>query len=345
MDDLEGEACQHLSGCIDVITPYAVRVAATLRLADLIAAGASRLDALADAARVDSAALRRLMRYLACRGVFREVEPDAYALTDPARLLLDGHSLGLRAWLDVEGVAGRMDLAVTGLLGSIRTGDAAYPSVLGRPFWDDLAAEPARAQQFDRLMDGHSEWFAQAVVDSYDWSSAAHVVDVGGGTGTLLARILRADARLRGTLVELPATVATAEARFASAGVADRCRVVAGSFFEPLPRGGDLYVLANIVHDWSDREAVAILRRAAEAAGTAGRVLVVERALDEGDAEEMTGMDLRMLVVFGSRERTLGELRELAAGARLAVEAVHRTRVGYLLIECVSGDPSAPEAP
>jgi hypothetical protein len=345
MDDLEGEAWRELSRRLDIITPYAVRVAATLRLADRIAAGAARLDELAAAAAVDRAALGRLMRYLACRGIFREVEPDAYALTDPARLLLDDHPLDLRAWLDLDGLAGRMDAAVTGLLGAIRTGEAAYGRLLGRPFWDDLAAEPALAQEFDRLMHGHSEWFAPAVVAAYDWSSAAHVVDVGGGTGTLLTRILQTDARLRGTLVELPATVPAAEAAFASAGLADRCRAVAGSFLEPLPAGGDLYLLANIVHDWSDRDAVAILRRAADAAGAAGRVLMVERALDHGDREEMTGMDLRMLVVFGSRERTEGELRELATAAGLAVRDVRRTPVDYLLLECVSARPSAPAAP
>ena len=128
--------------------------------------------------------------------------------------------------------------------------------------------------------------------------------------------------------MELPATAAAAETALAHLG--DRAGVVPGSFFDPLPPGGGAYVLAQIPHDWPDDGALAILRRCAE---TGGRVVVVERPLD-GDPVEMTGMDLRMLVVFGGRERTVRELGALAATAGLRVAAVTPAGGGFAVLDC-----------
>jgi 2,7-dihydroxy-5-methyl-1-naphthoate 7-O-methyltransferase len=344
-EDLDSAAWRELQDRIDLMTPYAVRVAVTLGLPDLISGGATTPAALAAAARADAGALERLLRYLACRGLFR-AGPDGYGLTPLSRLLTAGHPLGMHGWLRLDGAAGRMDAAVPGLLDAVRTGAAAYPARHGHGLWDDLASDPALAADFDALMTAHSAWLAPAVAAAGDWRPGEHVVDVGGGTGTLLAAILRTDASLRGTIVDLPATIAAAAPLLAAQALDGRCELVAGSFFDPLPAGAGTYVLANILHDWPDDDALAILRRAAAAAGPRGRVLVVERPLDGPAGErEMTGMDLRMLVVFGSRERTAAQLESLARGAGLRVRATRPTDTGYTLFECVSAaHASAPAA-
>jgi hypothetical protein len=299
-----------LDGLIDLISPYAVRAAATLRLADRIAAGTTTTAELARAAGADPDALGRLLAYLAARGVFRR-DGGGWALTADAEALRDGE---LRAWLDSDGAGGKMDAAVPGLLESVRTGEAAYPRVHGRSVWDDEAA------QLDAMWAAHCASFAADVAAARAW--LGHVVDVGGGTGTLLAAILAAHPGTRGTLVERPETAE----RVAHGPPFD---VVAGSFFDPLPPGGDVYVLSQVLHDWPDAEAVALLRRCADAGG---RVVVIERLL-EGDDAEMTGMDLRMLLVFGSRERSLDDLAALAARAGLTVTGVTRTPSGFALVD------------
>ena len=142
------------------------------------------------------------------------------------------------------------------------------------------------------------------------WESVRTVVDVGGGTGSLLAEILRARPTVRGTLVDLPATVARSAAIFQAAGVADRATAVGQSFFDPLPAGADLYVLKKVLDDWPDREASAILDRCAEAARPAGRVAVIGGVSpDDGHGPSP---ELLMMVLVGGRNRSLPEFREMA---------------------------------
>ncbi len=299
----------------DLITPLAIRVAATLRLADHIAAGRRTAPELAEAAGADPDAVGRLVRHLVAEGVFGE----GYSLGPLGHELLDGS--GLRSRLDMEGALGRGDLAFTRLLDAVRTGEPVYPAMYGRSFWDDTA-DPARAPAYDDHMSHDVGRWTSSVLAACDWSRFGHVVDVGGGDGSLLAALLDAHPGLRGTVLEQPGTAERARAKLADWG--DRADAVAGSFFDPLPAGGDAYLLCAILHDWPDAEAQAILRRCAEAAGAEGRVLVVERTGPGGQAPS-TAMDLRMLVLFGGRERTASQIAELAASAGLQLVKAHQS--------------------
>jgi 2,7-dihydroxy-5-methyl-1-naphthoate 7-O-methyltransferase len=314
--------------------PWAVRVAATLRLADLITDDGTHLDDLAALAGADRDALGRLLRFLAARGVFVEAAPGVFALNEAARMLREDHPARLRRWFDLDGAGGAMDRAYSGLLDTVRTGAPAYPKVAGRDFWADLAGDPQLAASFGSLMEAHSSELADDVVAGYPWDQISLLVDVGGGSGALLARILGAHPHLRGILVDLVAGTSEATALLEEAGVGDRCEPRVIDFFGPLPAGADVYLLRNIVHDWPDERATAILRRCSDAAGAAGRVLIVERVVTrEGDQQELTGMDLRMLVLLGGRERVLGEFNALAAAAGLRFLASRRTTSEYWLLE------------
>lgn len=316
---------------IDLISPMAMRVAATLRLADRIAAGTSTLTELAADVEVDPDALGRLLRYLAARGVFAETEPGRFALTGSAELLRDDHPDQIRVWLDLTSGLGRVDFA---LLDVVRTGEPGYPMVRGRGFWADLAGDPGLTASFDSAMVQHMAWWAPWLT-AQDWSGTQHVVDVGGGTGPLLIALLQAHLYLRGTLVELPATAVSAERALAEAGLSRRCDVVAGSFFDPLPAGADVYLLSWIVHDWNDTDAMAIMRRCAQAAGPGGRVVLGELVATGGEnRQNFTHMDLRMLVLFGGRERTLEDFATLADAAGLTITSLTPTERGNSLIDC-----------
>jgi precorrin-6B methylase 2 len=324
----------------DAITPWAVRAAATLRLADLISAGTTSLPDLAAKAHADPDALRRLMRYLTVRGVFAETEPGVYALTPAADMLREDHPAGRRTWWDVDGVAGRIEGSFIRLKDAICTGEAAYPLVYGQPFYEDMATNPERARSFNALMATHASYFGQ-IVSGYDWSGVKHVFDIGGGTGALLTEILRGNPGMNGTLVDLPGVVEEAEEALAAAGIADRAAVVGGSIFQRLPAGGDLYVLSNVLHDWGDDKATEILRRAAEAAGSDGRVLVVQilvdmaqqESMDPGELYFITQMDLRLLSLMGGKERTYEEFVHLAANAGLKPRSRVKVPAGQTLME------------
>jgi len=112
-------------------------------------------------------------------------------------------------------------------------------------------------------------------------------------------------------------------------------------FFGPLPAGADVYLLRNILHDWPDEQAVAILSRCAQAARGDGRVLVAERVITtDGDQNELTGMDLRMLLLFGSRERTLAEFNALADAAGMRPVSTRATTSSYWLLEYAPNQPA-----
>ncbi|WP_433062493.1 methyltransferase [Dactylosporangium sp. CS-033363] len=310
---------QSLWAAADLATPMAIRVAATLRLADHIAAGITTSDGLAARVGANPDALGRLLGHLATAGIVARTEAG-YALTDLGEQLRDDHPQGQRAWFDLEGSVGRGDLCFVDMLHTVRTGEAAFPVRFGRPFWDDLAADPGRQAQFDGLMSGRLTAGLPDVAAGFPWGGLGHVVDVGGGDGSMLIAILRAHPGLRGTVVDLPGSTGRAERAIAAAGLAGRAGVAAGSFFDPLPAGAGGYLLSGVLHDWNDEDAVRILTRCAEAAGPAGAVLVVDHI---GEAFDTEG-DLRMLCYFNGRERTLGRLRDVAAAAGLAVAAVHK---------------------
>jgi hypothetical protein len=140
------------------------------------------------------------------------------------------------------------------------------------------------------------------------------IADIGGGRGHLIRAILDQTPRARGIVFDQAHVVKDALLH-------DRMTAVAGSFFDdPIPRA-DCYVLSNIVHDWADDEARAILRAVREAAGTDSTLLLMEFLVPEGDEGfEATDIDIDMLILVGGRERTEREYGELlaATGWRLA---------------------------
>lgn len=333
-DGTETSAWRVLAPLTDLVTPMAVRAAATLRLADLMGDRPVPVEELARRSDTDPDALARLLRHLICHGLFAEPRPGAFAVNETAALLRSDHPSGVRTGLDLDGFGGRMDLAFTGILHTVRTGEPAWEAVFGAPYWRYLADNPELSAAFDELMSVDSRYVAAAAA-SYDWSGTRHVVDVGGGAGTLLAAILEANPHLRGTLVDLPETAERGRRRLAERGLDGRGDVVGQSFFDPLPTRGDVYVLSSVVHDWADPEAVAILRRCAEAAGPDGRVVLIEQhSAEDGDPAAYAEMNLRMLVLAGGRERDLAAYTALVSEAGLTVTDVHTTELGQIRITC-----------
>jgi SAM-dependent methyltransferase len=312
----------------DLSTPWSVHVVATLRIADHIEAGHTEIGALAAAAGADRDSLQRVMRHLVSKGLFEQPAPGHFALNEIARGLLgDAGRLGF----DLDSFGGRMAHAWGTLLPAVRTGKPAYHEAFGCGFWEDLETHPEMGAKFDELMGpGHGVPDWRVLVNGADWETIRTVVDVGGGTGALLAEILRARPEVRGTLVDLPRPVARSVEVFAAAGVADRATSVAQSFFNTLPAGSDLYILKNVLSDWPDREAAAILRRCAEAARPSGRVVAFTGA---GPGEEASP-ELLMMVLVGGRGRTLDEFGKMARQAGLEVTAVGRQASGKVIAEC-----------
>jgi predicted O-methyltransferase YrrM len=314
----------------------AVHAAAALGVADLLADGPRSCTALAEATGTQAPFLHRLLRMLASAGMFAEVEPGVFGLTPLAALLRDGPG-SMRAYALFYAELG--PIAWGELVGVLRTGRTGYQLATGMSEWEYYAANPQAGAVFDAGMTALSGQQAAAIVDAYDLPSTGTVVDVAGGHGTLLATMLRARPGLRGVLFDQPHVVAGAPSLLAAAGVADRCEVVGGDFFEAVPAGGDLYTLKLILHDWEDERAVAILRSCRRAMGAGASLLVVETVVPPGLAapsEERAAAarrDVNMMVWTGGRERTADQFRALLADAGFRLARVVPTAGGPGLIE------------
>ncbi len=314
-----------LDRTLDLATPWCLFVAATLRIPQLVAAGHRDVGDLAMTAGCDPDALHALLSYLAAKGVFTEEPSGRFSCNKAAE------QLGAARFLDLGGIGGRMAHAWGTLLDYVRTGRPAYHKVFGLPFWEDLAAHPEIAAEFDELMGpaGHG-------VPDYDielsggWDQIRTVVDVGGGTGSMLTSLLRRHPGVRGILVDLPGTVTRAGELIKDSGVADRVTVRAQSFFDPLPAGAGLYLLKKVLNDWPDEQTVAILRQCAEAAHPGGRVVVLGGVSPDAATTELA---IDMLVA-GGKTSTLTEFRELARQAGLEVISAGEQSSGQFVVEC-----------
>ncbi|WP_242883086.1 methyltransferase [Actinomadura litoris] len=300
----------------DLLSPMAVRVAATLRLADHIAAGTRTAQALAETVHADRDVLGRLLDHLVSAGVLSSTGDGSYDLTEMGGYLRDEEPEGMRAVLDIEGAIGRAELGLIHLLHTVRTGEPAFPQQYGRTFWEDLSVDDERAESFDALMGARLATVAPAVAAAYPWGNLRHLIDVGGGDGSMLISILQAHGGLRGTVLDLPGPVSRAGKAITAAGLDDRADAVAGSFFEELPAGADGYLLSSILHNWDDASAARILRRCADAVPATGSVLVVDYFTDQN---AMTENDLRMLCYFGGRQHSVEQLGELAGTVGLGI--------------------------
>jgi SAM-dependent methyltransferase len=266
---------------------------------------------------VHEPSLNRLLRALSSIGLTDEVEPGCYRLTRVGALLRTGGADSMyavaRVSTDETVVGGWRDLDY-----SVHCGRPAFDRAHGTDFFAHLARTPELSALFNASMGEGSQDTAGAIVKHYDFSRFRTVVDVGGGNGTLLAAILRAEPALRGIVFDSPDGVAEAQDTLRAAGVADRCEIRTGDFFAAVPEGGDLYLLKNILHDWDDERAARIL---ANCRRTGGRILLVESVLparvDPTAPPDAYLMDINMLVNFGGRERTEAEFGALLTAAGL----------------------------
>jgi hypothetical protein len=297
----------------------AIAAMARAGVADLVAAGPLTIAELAAQTGLAEDPLRRIVRALAELGIFAFVE--GRVVNTPKSEFLRAEVDGSVAWI-AQSFGGEHYRVWARADASFHTGQAATPEVLGSEYFNWLGDHPDEAATFNRAMAAGSALRVQAAAE-LPWSDEV-VVDVGGGTGKLVAELLARHPRLRGIVFDLPHAEAGARANLEAAGVAERGSFASGDFFGTIPPGGDVYVLAKILHDWDDEPATRILRGCRAAMSPESRLLLFEWIVPE----EETGLipkllDLHMLVLLGGRERTAAEWERLLAAADFRLAAIH----------------------
>lgn len=282
-------------------------------------------------------ALDRLLRTTASTGLLRTVGPGTYELTEAGQALLDGTELRRLRWhTDQE-----MWNTLGELTETVRTGRAPFLDRHGSTY-QYLSTRPAMSAVFDALMVSLYGGIAARVAEADVFPAAGTVVDIGGGKGTYLAEILRARPGLRGVLLELKRTVDTAREYLTEQGVAERAEVVTGDFFSAVPSGAEVYVLAHVVHNWSDDECADILRAVRSAMPARSRLLVVEKLVPADDRPHFVKeLDIRMLAMLGGKERSEPEFSALFASAGFRLDRAVDLGIGGEYVIVASPGPTA----
>jgi len=318
-------------------TTQAIATAAELGLADRLARGPARVADLARDLGCDADALRRLLRALASLGICSPRAGDRHALAPAGRPLCVDDPDSVRSWAIW---CGRQSWNVWGdLSGSVRTGRSARERASGHVAYAHLEDDGA-ARVFHQAMAELTKVVGREVARACAFPGAAHVVDVGGGYGELLAEVLRAHPRLRGTVFDLPHATRGAVGRLARAGLARRASVIPGSFFEHVPEGADAYLLKSILHNWDDAKALQILGACRSAMGPGSRLILVERLLPARPSvsrrdRAIARSDLNMLVGHGGRERTRREYASLLETAGLRLSRARPAALDYSVMEAL----------
>jgi O-methyltransferase domain/Dimerisation domain len=314
-----------------------VYAAARLGLADHLTSGPKSAAELAGPTRTHAPSLHRLMRALAGLGVLTENVDRRFALTPLGEALKAGAPGSARA--TILALAGdwwwrgweQFDY-------SLETGNTGMQKALGMSVFEYLAKHPQDASYFNEAMIGFHGDEPPAVASAVDFSNFAVVVDVGGGTGNLLAAILSRHPGVRGILAELPHVVGDARAFIEAQGLGNRVTIESVDFFKSVPAGGDAYLLSHVIHDWTEAQCLAILGNCRKAMNSNARLLILETVLPAGDTPHPGKLlDIAMLVMPGGQERTEDEYGTLLSQAGFRLTRVVPTQSAVSIVEATPG--------
>lgn len=316
-----------------------VHVAARLCLADHLRDPLS-VEILARRVGIDERIAFRLLRALGTLDLFAQTDDGRFFVKPLGRLLLKDSKGSLR---DLALLYGADWLWATygALHYSVKSGRPAFDRVHGQNYYSYLSENPVAAEQFNAAMTGFSGLEVAAILEAYNFSDMAVVVDIGGGQGRLLGELLEAHPRVRGVILDLEPAITVAQHGFARAGLAARVDCVVGNFFDEVPPGGDAYILKSVIHNWNDTDALMILKNCSRAMSPGSRLLIVERLVPAGNApSESKLFDINMMVVVGGQERNLEEYGTLLKKADLELNRVIETNTHLTIIEAAPSEES-----
>jgi orsellinic acid C2-O-methyltransferase len=323
--------------------PQALRTAAELGIADLLAHGPRSAADLAEATSTHAPSLHRLLRALVAIDVVSERDDGTFELTPSGRLLQADVEGTVRSWAIYQGRDVWDEWGL--MLEAVRTGKSGREIATGKrgdwkPGFEPLRDDPERAAIFNKAMAELTRLNTHTLVAGYDFGRYACIADVGGGYGELIAAILAANPGSRGILFDLPHAIESARPHLEKNGVLDRCDVVSGSFFDEVPGGADLYVMKSVIHDWDDERAAEILANLRRAMGASSKLVLIERLMPERmkpgkEFHALARADMNMLVAHAAPERTEAHWRRLLDSVGFSVVGVSPITATSTAIEAV----------
>ncbi|WYZ42097.1 hypothetical protein EsH8_V_000992 [Colletotrichum jinshuiense] len=313
--------------------------------------GPKKVEELATALRFGQDVLSRLMRHLASMGYLKEVGSDEYEPTNFAKALSlptigDGYSC---------------------VIGGVWPTFCNFPKYLrkyGRKISDDPTEGPLQdiigkdghffdhvktnwpAGEFQNFMAGYGQGRAswmdacsfpvgeRLVKDVSSSPDTVFIVDIGGGIGRDLDEFCHKhpDAPGRHILQDLPHVIEQVEK------VDPKIETMPYNFHTEQPvKGARAYYMRSVLHDWTDEVCSNILARVTAAMKPGySKLLLNENVIPPTGADwQTTALDMVMMTIFASRERTEEQWRNLLEPAGLRIFKIWSRGEGVeSLIEC-----------
>jgi len=308
----------------------AISAAAEFGIADLLVHGPRTTGEVAAAVQVDESRLHRLLRFLASLDVFQE-GPHGWSLTPLAELLRSDVPGSVRAGARMMG---RVAPATTRLTDNLRTGTCAYSLAFGKPIFEDLSEKPEDAAIFDAAMKSFHGGETDAVLNAYSLDGVSVLADIGCGSGEVMAATLGRYPEMRGLLFDQAHVMARTQPNMERAGVADRCEMQTGNFFDAVPAGADAYAMRHIIHDWQDDQCIRILGNIRKVIPASGRLLIIETVVPPGNGPSPSKLfDMIMMVLPDGLERTEAQFHALLEASGFALTEITPTQSPVSVIE------------
>lgn len=310
-----------------------IRVVTELGIPDLLRDGPLSVEALAQKTDTHAPTLYRLLRALSTVGIFIENSERVFDLTPLAQCLC---SEAMRP-LALMFLSDWHDKAWSELAYCVRTGKPGFDHAFGKGAFEWMEENPVARDIMDQGQGLKAIGFAEAVIETFDFTDFNSICDVGGGQGTFLIRLLAAYPLITGVVADLPGAVAAAEKAILKAGLHDRCQAIPYDFFKEAPPVCDAYLLVNVLHDWKDETCCRILKNISQTMNADSRLCVVEYLLETGPEFSVAKLlDIEVLVMGDGRERTVDEFKDLLSSAGLTVSRVIPTQRGPAVLECIT---------
>jgi len=311
----------------------ALYLAAKFDIATLVKSNPLSPAEIAASLGLDENNVARILRALASQGIFKQRRDGRFANNSMSETLLDGpgslrymvlHHLGPVNWN-----------LMSNLGYAVQTGKDAFADKYGKPIYEYLADDRNESAIFDKSMSNLSDIGLVPVLKAYDFSRYPVIADIGGGEGFLLGNILARNKKSRGILFDTPLALKKSEEMLAGCGVKDRVEIIRGDFFQSVPPSADLYLLKNIIHNWSDEQSVSLLEKIGQAMKPGSRLVLIEMVVPDGNTPSLSKLlDIQMLATMtGGRERTAREFRSLLQKSGFILTGIIPTLAPLCLIE------------
>lgn len=315
----------------------AVYVTARLGIADILKDGKQSIDKIAKLTNTDSSSLFRVMRLLSGIGIFHQEDGRIFSNTSLSEVLETTHPNSMRYAAIYLGSPYHWN-AWGNILYSIQTGKSAFRYTNNMDFFTYLSQHEEDADVFNESMTKRTHMRIKTTINSYDFSNADTIIDIGGGKGTLISAILKKYPLKKGIVYDMDTVIPYAKHNLSQNNLLNRCDCISGNFFESVPASGDLYILSSILHDWNDTEALSILKNCRHAMKKDARLIITETIVsDTTEAEFSKAIDLEMLITFEGKERTLEEYRTLLKEAGFTISNIFsdlKKETELCIIEC-----------